>query len=240
MPYKDKRIAVIMPAYNAAKTLVACYEAIPKDWADVVILVDDASSDNTVDEARSLPIVVVRHDQNLGYGGNQKNCYKTAIKYGADVVVMVHPDHQYDPSFIPEMIRLIVDEGVAAVFGSRMMTPGGALAGGMPKWKYFVNILLTKIGNFVLGTRLTELHSGFRAYRTDIFREIDIERNSDSFVFDTQIIIQLVAHKIGIWEIPITTRYFKESSQVCFSQGIPYGLGILWSLFLYKTGLRKF
>lgn len=238
--YQGKRITVVMPAYNAAKTLVACYEAIPKAWVDEVILVDDASGDNTVEVAGTLPIIVARHEQNRGYGGNQKTCYKLALEHGANVAIMVHPDHQYDPSFIPQMIRLVVDEGVPAVFGSRMMTPGGALAGGMPKWKYFVNILLTKIGNLVLGTNLTELHSGFRAYRMDVFRQIGIENNSDDFVFDTQIIIQLVAHHIPIREIPITTRYFKESSQVGLLQGIPYGLGILWSLFLYKTGLRRF
>ena len=240
MPYKGKRIAVVMPAYNAAKTLIPCYEAIPKDWVDLVILVDDASSDNTVEIARTLPIIVERHELNRGYGGNQKTCYRLALKHGADVAIMVHPDHQYDPSFIPEMIQLIVDSGVPAVFGSRMMTSGGALKGGMPRWKYLVNILLTKIGNIVLGTKLTELHSGFRAYSTDIFKQINIERNSDDFVFDTQIIIQLVAHRIAIWEIPITTRYFKESSQVGFAQGIPYGLGIIYNLFLYKSGLRKF
>lgn len=240
MPYRDKTIAVVMPAYNAAKTLLACYEAIPKDWVDVVILVDDASGDNTVEVAKTLPIIVARHERNRGYGGNQKTCYKLALERGADVAVMVHPDHQYDPAFIPEMIRLIVDEGWPAVFGSRMMTPGGALAGGMPKWKYLANILLTRIGNLVLRTKLTELHSGFRAYRTEVFKMIDLERNSDDFVFDTQIIIQLVARRIPIREIPITTRYFQDSSQVGFWQGISYGLGILWALFLYKTGLRKF
>ena len=229
-----------MPAYNAAKTLVPCFEAVPKDWVDMIILVDDASSDNTVEIARTLPIIVERHASNSGYGGNQKTCYRLARKHGADIAIMVHPDHQYDPGFIPEMIKLIIDEGTPAVFGSRMMNAGGALAGGMPKWKYIVNIILTKIGNLILGTKLTELHSGFRAYRMDIFQKIDIDRNSDDFVFDTQIIIQLVAHKITIREIPITTRYFKESSQVGFAKGIPYGLGILYNLFLYKTGLRKF
>lgn len=240
MPYKSKRIAVVMPAYDAAKTLKACYEAIPKAWVDEVILVDDASTDDTVKVAQTLPLTIVRHDKNRGYGGNQKTCYRMAGKAGADVVVMVHPDHQYDPVFIPQMIKLVIDEGCPAVFGSRMMRRQHALAGGMPRWKYFFNILLTYIGNAALGSKLTELHSGFRAYRMDVFKQIDIERNSDNFVFDTEIIIQLVANRIPIREIPITTRYFPESSQVGFVQGVRYGLGILLALFLYKTGLRKF
>jgi glycosyltransferase involved in cell wall biosynthesis len=238
--YKGKKIAVVMPAYKAEKTVVATYEALPKDWIDDVILVDDASPDRTVSVARTLPIFVHVHPKNRGYGGNQKTCYRLARERGADIVVMVHPDHQYDPSFIPEMVKLMVDGGARAVFGSRMMIRAGALKGGMPKWKYVANIALTWIGNAALGLTLTEFHSGFRAYETSIFKEIDIEKNSDDFIFDTQIIIQLVDRKIPIREIPISTRYFPEASQISLRRSIEYGFGILKNLFLYKTGLRKF
>jgi glycosyltransferase involved in cell wall biosynthesis len=240
MPYHGKKIAVVMPAYNAEKTLISCYNALPKGWFDLAILVDDASSDRTAELARTLPLIVEAHTANRGYGGNQKSCYKLACEHGADIAVMVHPDHQYDPRFIPEMIRLMADGGWRAVFGSRMMIRKNALAGGMPRWKYFFNILLTKTGNLVLGTRLTEFHSGFRAYDCSLFREMDIEENSDNFVFDTQIIIQLVARNVPIKEVPISTRYFKEASQISLARSIRYGLGILYNLFLYKTGLKKF
>ena len=240
MPYHGKKIAVVMPAYNAAKTLKTCYEALPLDIIDDVILVDDHSRDETVAVARTLPLHVVVHPHNRGYGGNQKTCYRVARERGADVAIMVHPDHQYDPRFIPEMVRLVVDGGYRAVFGSRMMVRRNALQGGMPKWKYFFNIWLTKIGNFVLGTDLTEFHSGFRAYDTGVFEEFDIEKNSDNFIFDTQIIIQLAARRIPIREIPISTRYFKEASQIRLWPSIQYGCGILWNLFLYKTGLRRY
>jgi glycosyltransferase involved in cell wall biosynthesis len=241
MPYKGRKIAVVMPAYRAEKTLKACFEAIPKEWADLTILVDDASADRTVEVARSLPIDHVEaHPKNRGYGGNQKTCYRLAREMGADIAVMVHPDHQYDPKFIPEMIRLMVDGGADAVFGSRMMVKRNALAGGMPKWKFAANIALTQIGNLALGTRLTEFHSGFRAYDLRVFDDIDIERNSDDFIFDTQIIIQLVEHGKRIREIPISTRYFDEASQIRLGPSIKYGCGILKNLFLYRTGLRKY
>lgn len=240
MPYKGKKIAVVMPAYNAEKTLRACYEAVPKDWADAVILVDDASRDKTVEVARTLPITVEVHPKNRGYGGNQKTCYRLALAAGADIAVMVHPDHQYDPTMVPDLVRKMVDGGYHAVFGSRMMVRQNALAGGMPKWKYFFNIMLTKIGNLSLGTKLTEFHSGFRAYDRWVFEQIDIEKNSDDFVFDTQIIIQLASRKIPIAEIPIATRYFDEASQIGLLPSIKYGLGILQNIFLYKTGLRKY
>ena len=240
MPYKGKRIAVVMPAYNAAKTLRATYEDLPLDIVDVVILVDDASVDNTVDIAKTLPIIVDQHSINRGYGGNQKTCYARALNEGADIIVMVHPDHQYDPTMIPEMIRIMVDSEYWAVFGSRMMKREHALAGGMPRWKYMFNILLTQIGNRVLGTHLTELHSGFRAYDRRVFDAISIDRNSDNFIFDTQIIIQLVQEGIAIKEIPIATRYFPEASQIRLKACIRYGCGILYNLFLYKAGLRKY
>lgn len=240
MPYKGKRIIVVMPAYNAEKTLVECYEALPKDWVDEVILVDDASSDNTVKVARTLPIVVEVHPVNRGYGGNQKTCYRLAVERGADIVVMVHPDHQYDPKFIPEIVRCMVDDGYPAVFGSRMKVRKNALAGGMPWWKFVCNIALTKVGNVALCTNLTEFHSGFRGYDSRVFDAIDIERNSDDFIFDTQIIIQLISKGFPIAEIPITTRYFDTASQIGFVPSVRYGVGILFNLFLYRSGLRRF
>jgi len=240
MPYKNRKIAVVMPAYNAEKTLVKCYEDLPDGWVDDVILVDDCSSDRTVEVAVSLPILVHVHQKNRGYGGNQKTCYRLAKERGADVAVMIHPDHQYDPSYLPDMVKLIVDEGAKAVFGSRMVNPDDALKGGMPWWKYVANIALTKIGNLSLGTELSEFHSGLRAYDMAVFDEIDIERNSDNFVFDTQIIIQMADKKMKFGEVPIKTRYFKDASMIGLGPSVRYGLGILNNLFLYRTGLRKF
>ncbi|KKS34417.1 MAG: family 2 glycosyl transferase [Parcubacteria group bacterium GW2011_GWC2_42_12] len=229
-----------MPAFNAEKTLEKTYLDLPKGMFDGVILVDDASADKTVQVADRLGLIVVKHDKNRGYGGNQKTCYKTALGIGADIIVMVHPDHQYDPKFIPEMIEAIISGGYSAVFGSRLAVRKNALAGGMPKWKFVFNIILTFIGNFFLGTKLAEFHSGFRAYGKEIFKQIDIERNSDNFVFDTQIIIQLVEKNIAIKEIPITTRYFKGASQIGIWPSVIYGFGILYNIFLYKFKLKKF
>ena len=228
-----------MPAYNAGKTLVKTYNDLPRELIDEVVLVDDASRDDTVAVAKTLPIHVVVHPKNRGYGGNQKTCYKTALARGADIMIMVHPDHQYDPKFIPEMIKTMIDGDCWAVFGSRMINRENALAGGMPRWKFFFNIVLTKIGNFFLGTNLTEFHSGFRAYDRRVFEQIDIELNSDDFVFDTQIIIQLASRGIKIKEIPITTRYFPEASQIGIWPSIKYGSEILHKIFLFKTGMRQ-
>lgn len=238
--YKNRKIYVVMPAYNAAKTLINTYNDLPHNLIDKIILVDDCSSDNTVAIAKTLPIHVVVHKKNKGYGGNQKTCYKIAADLGGDIFIMVHPDHQYDPKFIPEFIKGIVDEGYLAVFGSRMINKKDALAGGMPKWKFIANIALTKFANLFLGTNFTELHSGFRAYHRKVFDLIDIKINSNNFVFDTQIIIQLVDKKIGIKEVPISTCYFPEASQIGLRSSIKYGIGILHNIFLYKLHLKKF
>lgn len=238
--YKNKKICVVMPAYNAAKTLVRTYEDLPHDLVDDVILVDDASRDNTVEVAKTLPIYVVVHPRNRGYGGNQKTCYETAVARGADLIIMVHPDHQYDPKFIPEMLRTMVEEEKMAVFGSRMRNWRSALSGGMPWWKFVFNIFLTQAANLFLGTRLTEIHSGFRAYDARVFSKIDISKNSDDFIFDTQIIIQLVQANIPIAEIPITTRYFKEASQISFRRSVVYGCGVLKNVVQYRFGWRAF
>ena len=235
---KNKKIIVILPAYNAAKTLKITLDAIPPGIVDDIILVDDASKDNTVEVSRGLGLKTFVHPKNLGYGGNQKTCYREALKLGADIVVMVHPDFQYDPVYIPQMVEPIVSGLADAVFGSRMKFPRNALAGGMPYWKFVANIFLTKLENLILGNNLTEYHSGFRAYHKGVL-ELPINLNSDDFVFDTEIIVQMKLADMKIEEIPIATKYFKEASQINFKRSTEYGLSILnvmrkYLLFKYK------
>lgn len=240
-PRKMKALAVL-PAYNAARTLAVTVADIPKDAVDDIILVDDASRDDTVKAAESLGLKVFRHERNKGYGGNQKTCYTNALRMGADIVVMVHPDYQYDPISIPELIRPIVEGRADAVFGSRMMK-GGALEGGMPLWKHNANILLTALENVVLGTYLTEYHSGFRAYSARYLRTVNFMANGDGFVFDTEIIVQGLLHYLKIEEIPIKTRYFDEASSIKFRAAVVYGCGILRTLLkyiLHTRGIVKF
>jgi len=221
-----KKIIVVLPAYNAAKTLKITLDAIPKDIVDDVILIDDASRDNTVETAKKLGLKTYVHPQNLGYGGNQKTCYREALKLGADIAVMVHPDFQYDPVFIPEMVTPIAKGECDAVFGSRMKIRQNALRGGMPYWKFISNIFLTKVENFVLGNNLTEYHSGFRAYSKKVM-QLPLSLNSDDFVFDTEIIVQIKIANMKIKEIPISTKYFPEASQINFKRSLQYGLAIL-------------
>ncbi len=222
----NKKVAVVLVAYKAEKTLKQTYDAIPKAWVDDVILCDDASPDKTTAVARSLNIPTFVHPVNRGYGANQKTCYREALKRGADIVVMVHPDFQYDPKFIPAMIKPIAEGKAEAVFGSRMMIPKNALAGGMPYWKFIANIALTILENGILGLKLTEYHSGFRAYSRKAL-ELPIELNSNNFVFDTEIIVQLKLAKMRISEIPISTRYFPEASMIGFWRSVQYGVSIL-------------
>ncbi len=228
-----RKVAVVMPAYNAEKTLARTYQDVPKDSVDEVILVDDASKDRTVEVARSLGLHVVVHPSNRGYGANQKTCYRTALDRGADVVVMVHPDHQYDPTVIPHLIGPLLQGECDAVFGSRMLG-GRPLQGGMPKWKYLGNILLTAIENATFLIYLTEYHSGFRAYSRRYLEAVHFEADSDGFVFDTEIIAQGIARGLKIREIPIETRYFDEASQIAFGPSVLYGLAILKTMVLYK------
>lgn len=235
-----KKVFVVLPAYNAAQTLQKTLADIPKDLVDEILLVDDCSKDKTVEVARSLGIKVFPHEKNTGYGGNQKTCYQKALEMGADVVVMVHPDYQYDPTAIPQLIEPILKGKADAVFGSRMMK-GGALEGGMPKWKYNANILLTALENVVLGIYLTEYHTGFRAYSRKYLTSIDFEKNSDGFVFDTEIIIQGVLKFMKFEEVPIRTRYFDEASSIKLWPSIVYGCNILKSLLkfvLHKNGWK--
>jgi glycosyltransferase involved in cell wall biosynthesis len=227
------RIAVVMPAYNAERTLERTYADVPKAHVDDIILVDDGSKDRTVEIARRLGIHVVVHPRNRGYGGNQKTCYRTAIERGADVVVMVHPDHQYDPTVIPHLLAALEDGRFDAAFGSRMLG-GRPIQGGMPKWKFLGNILLTAIENGTFLIYLTEYHSGFRAYTRQYLETVNLEANSDGFVFDTEIIAQGMAKGLRICEIPIETRYFDEASQIAFGPSVRYGLAILKTMVLYK------
>ncbi len=239
-PDRKKKVIVVLPAYNAEKTLERTVADIPAGCVDEIILVDDASRDGTVAAAEKIGLTVFRHEKNRGYGGNQKTCYRKAIERGADIAVMCHPDYQYDPKIIPQLIDPILRGEADAVFGSRMMK-GGALEGGMPLWKHNANILLTAFENVVLGTYLTEYHSGFRAYSTRLLKTIDFEANSDNFIFDTEIIAQIVANRFKIEEVPIRTRYFEEASSIKLWPSIVYGLGILRVMLeysLYSSGLK--
>lgn len=229
---KKMKVIVVLPAYNAARTIKRTVTDIPKEHIDEIILVDDASKDNTVEAARALGLKVFAHKQNKGYGANQKTCYKKALEEDADIIVMVHPDYQYDPKAIPELIDPIKKGRADAVFGSRMMK-GGALEGGMPPWKHNANILLTALENVVFGTFLTEYHSGFRAYSARLLRTIKFDLNSDGFIFDTEIIAQILIHNFKIEEVPIKTRYFDEASTIKLWPSILYGFGILKTLLKY-------
>jgi len=231
------KTTIVLPAYNAAKTLRRTVSDMPEGIADEIILVDDKSSDATVAIARDLGLTVFTHDKNSGYGGNQKTCYEESLRRGADIVVMLHPDYQYDPKMIPELIEPIRSGRADAVFGSRMMK-GGALDGGMPKWKHNANILLTALENVVLGTYLTEYHSGFRAYSRELLKSLNFKYNSDGFIFDTEIIVQILLKRFKIEEIPIHTRYFKEASTIGFLGSCLYGLGILKTLFKYLLHIK--
>ncbi len=236
------KVTTILPAYNASKTLSKTVSDIPRDAVDEIILVDDCSRDNTVEIAEQLGLIVFRHERNKGYGGNQKTCYTKALERGADIIVMVHPDYQYDPKVISEMIAPIEEGRADAVFGSRMLK-GGALEGGMPLWKYSANIILTKTANTILGAHLSEYHSGFRAYSARLLRSIRFKDNSNNFVFDVEIIVQILLHNFRIDEMPIRTRYFEDASVIKFWAGCWYGLGILDTLFkyiLHKNKIIKF
>ncbi len=241
--FQGNKIVVVMPAYNAERTLDRTYQDIPREIVDEIILVDDCSSDDTAAKAERLGITVFRHTRNTGYGGNQKTCYQEALRSGADIVVMVHPDYQYNPKRIPQLIAALTNgDGYDAAFGSRML---GKLfrEGGMPLWKFYSNIVLTALANMVFVNFLTEYHSGFRAYTRKYLETVNFESNSDDFVFDTQIIAQGMLHGFRFTEIPIETRYFPEASQINFVRSAIYGLGILLVLVkyqLHRLGLFHF
>ncbi len=235
------KVIVVMPAYNAARTLERTYNDLPREVVDHVILVDDVSRDETVEVAQRLGLKVIVHVQNRGYGGNQKTCYIEALRDGADVVVMLHPDYQYDSRLVPQLIAPIRAGEADLVLGSRLLG-GGTLAGGMPRWKFVSNRFLTIIENITLGQHLSECHTGFRAYSRRLLETIPFLLNSDDFVFDTEVIAQTVAFGFRVAEIPVPTRYFAEASSVNFGRSVVYGLGTLAVMARYlldRRGIRR-
>ena len=228
------RVLVVMPAYNAAGTLAATWAAIPQDVVDEVLLVDDGSRDRTLDVAASLPIRTISLPHNVGYGGNQKTCYLEALRLGAEVVVMLHPDGQYDPVLLPSLVAPIQEGKADMVLGSRMLTPGGARRGRMPLYRFVANKSLTGIENRMLATSFSELHTGYRAYSRRFLETVPFMRNSDDFVFDSQLIAQAVAFDMRVAEVPIHTRYFPEASSTSMRANVRYGLGTLWAMVRYR------
>jgi len=236
------KVIVVMPAYNAEKTLGKTYRDLPLKIIDEVILVDDASSDKTVEVARRLGLTVVVHSRNQGYGANQKTCYEFALRKGADIVIMIHPDYQYDARLTPYIIGPIKDGIYDVMLGSRIRSRRDTLEGGMPVYKYIANRFLTFVENIILGQNLSEYHTGFRAYRREVLETIPYQRNSNSFTFDAQFLIQACYFGFKTGELPVPTRYFSEASSTNFFQSVGYGLGIMVTLLkylLHKGGLKK-
>ena len=231
--YQNKKIIVVLPAYNAAKTLEQTYSEIPFDIVDEVVLVDDASPDNTIEVAKNLGIKhVLRHEKNKGYGGNQKTCYKKALELGADIVIMLHPDYQYTPKLIVAMVSIIGNEVYPVVLGSRILGVG-ARKGGMPLYKYIANRILTFLQNILMSQKLSEYHTGYRAFSKEVLENIAFEKNSDDFVFDNQMLAQIFYKGYEIAEITCPTKYFDEASSINFSRSVKYGFGVLNVSFLY-------
>ena len=231
-----------MPAYNAAKTLRDTYERLWGQRVDEIILVDDASHDETFYKAKQLGIISIRHHHNLGYGGNQKTCYTEALRRDADAVVMLHPDGQYDPAFLAQIVEPILSGAADVVLGSRMYYRNQARKGGMPLYKFIANIALTGLENAILGQRLSEYHTGYRAYSRHFLEAVPFMRNANDFVFDTQILVQAVHFGMRIAEIPVSTRYFTDASTVNFRQSVVYGLKTLWVLnryLLHRLGILR-
>lgn len=230
----DKKIVVVLPAYNAEKTLQQTFEEIPFDIVDEIILVDDSSSDKTFEKAHELGIKhVIRHESNKGYGGNQKTCYNKALELNADIVVMLHPDYQYTPKLIHSMCYLIANDVYHVVLGSRILGRG-ALKGGMPVYKYIANRMLTLFQNILMGQKLSEYHTGFRAFSSQVLRDIKYNSNSDDFVFDNQMLAQICFEGYEIAEITCPTKYFEEASSINFKRSSIYGIGVL------KTSIQYF
>jgi len=235
MTQTDRRpkTVVIMPAYNAAKTLKMTYMALPQDVVDLVLLVDDGSTDETIDIARQLNLEIFLHNRNYGYGGNQKTCYIEALKANADIVVMVHPDYQYDPACLVDIIRPLQAGEADVVFGSRLMGKS-PIEQGMPWWKYYANRLLTRVENTILGLSLSEYHTGYRAFSRKVLETINFHANSDGFIFDQEVVMQIVDAEFRIAEVSVPVRYFPEASSANLVQSLKYGLGILWLVFRYS------
>jgi glycosyltransferase involved in cell wall biosynthesis len=238
-----KKIVVVLPAYRAEKTLALTYNDIPFDVVDEVILVDDRSDDRTIEEAKRLGIKnIVVHEENLGYGGNQKTCYREALRHGADIVVMLHPDYQYPPKLITAMASMIASGEFDVVLGSRILGPG-ALRGGMPVYKYISNRFLTFLENILINHKLSEYHTGYRAFSREVLERLPILENSDDFVFDNQILVQAIYFGFRVGEISCPTRYFPEASSINFLRSVVYGIGVLTAAFkfrLQKIGIKKY
>lgn len=240
--YKNKKVIVVLPAYNAAQTLEKTYNEIPFDLVDEVILCDDASKDNTAELAKSIGINhVIIHEQNKGYGGNQKSLYNKALELGGDIVIMLHPDYQYTPKLIPSMVNIIGEELYPVVLGSRILGKG-ALAGGMPLYKYIANRFLTFTQNLLISYKLSEYHTGYRAFSKEVLNGIKFNENSDDFVFDNEMLSQIIFAGFHIAEVTCPTKYFEEASSINLSRSIKYGLGVLRVSLnhrLQKMGLLK-
>ncbi len=237
-----KKLVVIMPAYNAEKTLRKTYKELPHEYVDEVILVDDYSTDDTSKIAQELGIKTIIHKENKGYGGNQKTCYREALMHGAAIVVMVHPDYQYSPRLVTAMASMIASGHYDVVLGSRILG-GAALKGGMPLYKYISNRFLTFIENMVLGVKLSEYHTGFRAFTRTALETLPLEENSDDFVFDSEMLAQAVYFGFRIGELSCPTRYFREASSINFGRSVMYGFGVLATTIkfaLCKMGIKKF
>lgn len=236
-----KRVITVLPAYNAERTLEQTVREVPPGLVDEFILVDDGSSDDTVQVAQRLGLPMVVHDRNKGYGGNQKTCYRTALERGAEIIVMLHPDYQYSPRLLGAMAWLVASDEFDLVLGSRILGRG-ALAGGMPVWKYIANRALTAWENILLGVKLSEYHTGYRAYSRKVLETLPLDENSDDFVFDNQVLAQAVAFGFRIGEISCPTRYFPEASSINFRRSMIYGLGVVGTSIAFKlhqTGIRR-
>ncbi len=233
--YEGRKVVVVMPAYNAEKTIEQTHqEVLGQGIVDLVIVVDDRSTDDTVSVAEQLPCTIVhRHDHNRGYGGNQKSCYRLALREGGDIVVMVHPDYQYTPKLIPAMVSMISSGLYDCVLGSRIIG-GQALRGGMPVWKYVANRFLTASQNLLMGAKLSEYHTGYRAFSREVLERLDLERNSDDFIFDNQMLTQIHWKSFQIGEVSCPTKYFPEASSINFRRSTRYGLGCLWNALLFR------
>lgn len=237
----DKKIVLVMPAYNAAKTVSRTYAEIPHDIVDEVLLVDDASPDETVAVAQTLGIRTMAHERNTGYGGNQKTCYSAALDLGADIVIMLHPDYQYTPRLVEAMVSPIARGVFDCMLGSRILS-NGALIGGMPLYKYASNRALTLLQNLLGGHKLSEYHTGYRAYSRQVLTSINFQKNSDNFIFDNQFLAQILYAGFRVGEITCPTRYADDSSSISFRNSVRYGLGVLGvslELFLQRTGLKE-
>jgi glycosyltransferase involved in cell wall biosynthesis len=229
----EKKVVVVMPAYNAARTLRQTYEELPLHIVDEVLLVDDSSFDETVDLARELNVITFQHQRNLGYGRNQKTCYREALKRGEDIVVMLHPDYQYSPKLVTSLAGMIASGHYDVALGSRILGVG-ALEGGMPRYKYVSNRFLTAVQNLLLGYKLSEYHTGFRAFSRQVLESLPLEENSDDFLFDNEMLVQTIYFNYQIGEISCPTKYFAEASSISFKRSVKYGLGVLWTSLKFR------